>query len=193
MKAAPACLLALLLSACQAGLGATGSRDDRLRIDRLYPMREGSVWTYDVDTGEGVPTLAITRVSAHGGSRVEISSGGVPVAYELRSDGLYRTDRGAYVLKLPLRPGASWDAGEGASAEVTDIEKKVSTPAGDFSGCVETRESGSASGKVVRTVFCPDVGPVELESSLELAVTGGSARVLARLRGYDFSGALAVP
>jgi hypothetical protein len=66
----------------------------------------------------------------------------------------------------------------------------VSTVAGEFVGCVEVRESAGAGQKVVRTVFCPDVGPVEVESSLQLAVTGRAARVLARLRGYDFSGAL---
>ncbi|MDB4990550.1 MAG: hypothetical protein JWN04_5728, partial [Myxococcaceae bacterium] len=61
------------------------------------------------------------------------------------------------------------------------------------SGCVELRETGGATQKVVRTVFCPDVGPVELESSLSLPISGAGARVLARLRGYDFSAAVAVP
>jgi len=34
------------------------------------------------------------------------------------------------------------------------------------------------------------VGPVEIESSLHIQLTGKSTRVLAKLRGYDFSGAL---
>ena len=187
----------LLLAACMAchtGGVATGTSGDRLAVERLYPMRAGSVWTYDVDTGEGAPpTLAITRVTSSEGGQVDVSSGGPPIRYEQRSDGLYRADRRAYVLKQPLRKGATWDAGQGATAEVLDVDKRVSTAAGDFSGCVEVREAGGNTPKVVRTVFCPDIGPVELESSMGLAVTGRSARVLARLRGYDFAAAAQAP
>lgn len=156
-------------------------------------MRAGSVWTYDVDTGEGVPTLAITRVTASGQGFAEISSGGPPIRYELRADGVYRSDRAGYLLKQPIELHARWDAGQGSEAEVVDVHKDVVTPAGEFHGCVEVVERGGSSEKVVRTVFCPDVGPVELESSLSLAVSGSAARVLARLRGYDFAGALGAP
>jgi ribosomal protein S28E/S33 len=169
---------------------ADGKSRDRLSIERLYPLRAGSVWTYDVDTGEGVPTLAITRVVSSADKQAEVSSGGAPIRYEQRADGLYRADRAVYVLKLPLRVGAIWDAGQGATAEVTDLDKRVSTVAGEFSGCVEVRERSGEGQKQVRTVFCPDVGPVEVESTLQLAITGRGARVLAQLRGYDFSGAL---
>jgi hypothetical protein len=192
VRAAFAIFALLSLSACKHGASAAG-KDDRLTVDRLYPMRAGSVWTYDVDTGQGPPTLAITRVTSASEGRAEISSGGPPIAYERRSDGLYRSDRRAYLLKLPVRAGATWDAGEGSTAEVVDIEKHVVTPAGEFHGCVEVRESGGETPRVVRTVFCPDVGPVELESSMALAVSGGGARVIARLRGYDFAGAIAAP
>jgi hypothetical protein len=194
VKIAHASLFALLCVAacasCQRAQVGDGKSGDRLSVERLYPLRAGSVWTYDVDTGEGPPTLAITRVVSSSDKQAEVSSGGAPIRYEQRADGLFRTDREVYVLKLPLRVGATWDAGQGATAEVTDLDKRVSTVAGEFSGCVEVRESAGASQKQVRTVFCPDVGPVELESTLQLAITGRGARVLARLRGYDFSGAL---
>lgn len=186
-------VLLLLLAGCHGGAAAHGGTGDRLAIDRLYPLRAGSVWTYDVETGDGPPTLAITRVTARKESEVEVSSGGAPIRYALRDGGLYRPDRGTFLLKPPIRKGASWDAGHGATSEVTDVDKRVATPAGEFSGCVEVRESGGDTPKIVRTVFCPDVGPVELESSMGLAVTGATARVLARLRGYDFSGALQTP
>jgi hypothetical protein len=184
--------LAACQAACHRGAPASGP-DDRLSIDRLYPLRAGSVWTYDVDTGQGPPTLAITRVTSASEGKAEVSSGGPPIVYERRADGLFRGDRRAYLLRLPVRPGTTWDAGDGATAEVIDIAKHVVTPAGEFNGCVEVRESGGETPRVVRTVFCPDVGPVELESSMALSVSGGGARVIARLRGYDFSGALAAP
>ena len=166
---------------------------DPLEIARLYPLRMGSVWTYDVDTGEGVPTLAITRVTGSDGNRAEVSSGSTPIVYETRPDGLFRPDREAYVLKAPIRQGATWDAGAGSQAEVLSVDKQVSTPAGDFTHCVEVRESGGGAGKLVRTVFCPDIGPVEVESSMAMQLSGQTARVLAKLRGYDFSGILTQP
>jgi hypothetical protein len=178
------------LAACQSRTTTADAAKDRLSVDRLYPMRAGSVWTYDVDTGDGPPTLAITRVTASGSGYADVSSGGPPIRYQQRPDGLYRDDRDGYVLKQPVERGARWGAGPDITAEVVDVDKSVSTPAGDFSGCVEVIEQGGEAQKLVRTVFCPDVGPVELESTLTLAVSGGAARVVARLRGYDFSGAL---
>lgn len=193
MKSAHAWVLLWFAGCHGAGAGAGSGSEPRLTLDRLYPLRAGSVWTYDVDTGDGPPTLAITRVTESAEGRAKVSSGGPPIAYEQREDGLFRPDRGAYVLKLPIRRGERWDAGQGATAEIVDVDKRLSTPAGEFTRCIEVREAGGETPKVVRTVFCPDVGPVEVESSMALAVSGRGARVLARLRGYDFSGALASP
>jgi hypothetical protein len=182
-------LLLALLVGC-GGAAPSVKPTDPLDVGRLYPLRKGSIWTYDVDTGQGLPTLAITRVTASDGTRIEVSSGADPIVYERRPDGLFRSDRGVYVLKAPLRKGERWDAGGGAEAEVTDTAKSVTTPAGDFRGCVEVLERGGQAGKQVRTVFCPDVGPVELDSSMQMELSGQVARVHAVLRGYDFSGAL---
>lgn len=184
--------LALALAAC-AGQGGAVGPSTPVAVARYYPLRAGSVWTYDVDTGEGVKVLAITRVVARTGAFAQVSSGAEPIAYEERPDGLFRSDRQAYVLKEPLRQGASWDDGEGGKAEVTRTGVTVSTFAGSFQGCVEVREGSQGGHKQVRTVFCPDVGPVEVESSMAMALTGKSVRVRASLRGYDFSGALAGP
>ncbi|MFT3927120.1 MAG: hypothetical protein QM778_31530 [Myxococcales bacterium] len=189
-------LLLLGPLACAVACGSAQPKtqaSDPLEVARLYPLRAGSVWTYDVDTGQGLPTLAITRVLSSDGARTEVSSGADPIVYETRPDGLFRADRGVYVLKAPIRKGASWDAGSGSQAEVVDTDRQVSSPAGDFSHCVEVRETGGSAGKQVRTVFCPDVGPVEVESSMQMELSGQTARVSAKLRGYDFSGALSQP
>jgi hypothetical protein len=181
-------------SACLASCATTAAKPaaagDRLAVDRLYPLREGSVWTYDVDTGEGLPILAITRVTRRDGERVEVTSGSAPIYYEQRADGLYRVDRQAYVLKAPLAPGAHWEAGGGSTAKVTAI-RAIETAAGTFQDCVEVRETGGSAGKLVRTVYCPDVGPVEVESSMSMGLSGQTVRVLAKLRGYDFAPAIA--
>jgi hypothetical protein len=178
-----------LLAACGGGAPSSAANAP-VPIERLYPLRAGSIWTYDVDTGEGVPVLAITRVLSAAPERIEVSSGSDPLLYQQRPEGLYRTDLGIYVLRAPIQKGASWDQ-SGARAEVTDVQKSLSTVAGEFHGCVEVLEQGGASQKHVRTVFCPDVGPVEIESTTTISLTGKTTRVLARLRGYDFSGAAA--
>jgi hypothetical protein len=164
--------------------------DAKLTVERLYPLRAGSVWSYDVETGDGPPTLAITRVTRAEGDSAEVSSGGPPIRYEQRRDGLFRADRGVYVLKLPLGLGTRWDTAQGGSAEITAVGTHVSTLAGEFDGCLEVRETEPAAQKQVRTVFCPDVGPVEVESTIALQVSARGARVYAKLRGYDFAGAL---
>ena len=179
------------LVAC-GGAAPRAQPDAPLQVERLYPLRAGSVWTYDVDTGEGVPVLAITRVLSSTPERIEVSSGSDPLLYQQRPEGLFRSDLGIYVLRNPVQKGPRWDQ-NGASAEITDVGKSVSTEAGEFRGCVEVVEQGGPSDKHVRTVFCPDVGPVEIESLVNISLTGKSARVLARLRGYDFSGASSQP
>jgi hypothetical protein len=185
--------LAASLGGCGASAGTSTEKTTAMTVERLYPMRQGSIWTYDVDTGDGLPVLAITRVLSATPERIEVSSGSDPLIYQLRPDGLVRVDLDSYVLHTPLHKGASWDQPDGARAEITDVEKSVSSVAGDFRACVEVLEQGGPGNKHVRTVFCPDVGPVEIESSLSIALTGKVTRVVARLRGYDFSGALTAP
>ena len=178
-----------LLAACSRS-GGKGNTNDRLSVDRLYPLRQDAVWSYDVDTGEGLPILAITRVTKVEGARVDMTvAGRQSISYERRDQGLYRPDCESYVLEAPVRAGESWDACGDATAEVRSVEKDVTTPAGQFHACAEIVETGAAGGKMTRTVYCPDVGPVEVESTMPVPGGGGElARVIARLRGFDLSG-----
>ena len=72
-----------LLAAC-GGAQPAPAVSSPLEVSRLYPMRPGSVWTYDVDTGQGLPTLAITRVTSSDGKRSEVSSGADPIVHDPR-------------------------------------------------------------------------------------------------------------
>jgi hypothetical protein len=185
---APCCLLLSLSVACGGAAPAPEGKDDLHTPERLYPLAQGYVWTYDVDTGTGLPTLAITRVTAADGSRFEVSSGSDPLVYERRPEGVYRPQRDGWLLRAPVKAGATWPAGAGMQAEVTDVAKAVSTPAGDFTDCVEVRESGAGGDKQIRTVYCPDVGPVVVESSMAMQLSGQAAKVLGTLRGYLLDG-----
>ena len=185
MRNAAVCLVAWL-AAC-ASAPAAKPEGSKLTPERLYPLALDSAWSHDVDAGDGEPVLAITRVVEAGPGYAKVLGGEGVRRYELRPDGLYKSEQGGYLLRAPIEPGASWDAGRGVTARVADTAVAVETGAGKFSGCVRVVEQGAASGAVVETVYCPDVGPVVVESRIELS--RGSAQVIARLRGYAIGGA----
>src|SRR5262245_36711546 len=117
-----------------------------LTPERLYPLVAGSAWSYDVDMGNGEPVLAITRVTQAGGGAATVQGGEGATRYELRPDGIYRASAGGYLLKAPLRAGATWPSGPGMQAEVVRLDAAVDSPAGRFRGCVEVLERGASSG-----------------------------------------------
>lgn len=175
------CACLVLLLGCASSPKPPPSQE--LTPARLYPMAAGSAWSYDVDAGDGTTVLAIARVASVGEGVAAIQGGEGTTQYELRADGIYRIERGGYLLKAPLRPGARWSSGGGMEAEVTAMDAALETPAGQFRGCVEVVERGSPTGAVITTTYCPDVGPVQVLSSL--IMTTGQVQVVARLRGYQ--------
>jgi hypothetical protein len=173
-----------LLGACGAS-GSDQPTDSRNRLDprRLYPLGPGFVWTYDVDTGTGLNTLAISRVVSHSGTRFEVSNGSDPIPYEVRgAEGIWRADKRVWLLHAPIQQGASWESALGGRAEVTDVHASVETVEGTFRECVRVRETGEE--REVQSVFCPDVGLVYLESIQQLPIPGSNVRAIARLRGH---------
>jgi hypothetical protein len=153
--------------------------------DRLYPMTEGSVWTYDVATGVGPDVLAISRVVAVRGSSVEIrNDGGQSLTYERRAEGIYEPASSTWLLRMPLDVGATWDAGGGRTARISAIDEHVESMAGTFDGCVRVEESGGDDGRRIATVYCPDVGPVIIESRMTAELTGMEASVRGTLRAF---------
>lgn len=186
-------LAILLVCGCgPSGPGPDHAETDRLAPHRLYPLSAGNVWSYDVDLGlEGEPpALAITRVQSVEGSRITVSSGPDQnewVEYELRPEGIFRVASGNWLLRAPIERGAEWPSGSGRTARVTSVTESVETPAGDFTGCVKVEETGDEAGRDIMTVYCPDVGPVFVQSGMRSRLSGMTARVVARLRGYMFA------
>jgi hypothetical protein len=186
---AAGCASALLLLATGCASVAATTPTRALTPARLYPMPAGSAWSYDVDTGDGAPpVLAITRVSEVGAGRATVQGGEGATHYELRPDGIFGAERGGYLLKAPIRVAAQWPSGRGMQASVRSMGIAIETPAGRFAGCVEVIEQGSASGAVISTTYCPDVGPVQVISSMQLRLAQPSVQVVARLRGYRLGG-----
>jgi len=193
-------VLAALLAACGPATPEVAEPDvDRLAPRTLYPMNDGAQWVYDVDTGGGEPpTLGIFEVIEVGGAERQIANNrgmnaqgqvthGEPIAYRLTEDGIQHVG-GGWVLRAPISLGAEWDGMGGRSARVIDLDKTVEVFAGTYEHCVEIEESGGADGRVVRTKYCPEVGPVVIRSTMETQLTMQSVSTEARLRSYDPGG-----
>lgn len=186
-----AILLGLCMSAAAFGCGPPPEpeepKGDPLAPANLYPLAEGNVWSYNVDTGQDLPTLGQTRVVSGQGNRYEVSSNrSDPVIYEVREQGIFRPANGTWLLKAPIEVGAEWPSSAGMTARVESTGVSVETKAGSFDGCVQVVETGGEAGRSVATVYCPEIGPVLVESKLRTQVSRMEAKVTARLLGYAF-------
>lgn len=159
----------------------------------LYPFQEGNAWSYDVHTGDASTTLAVKRVESVHGPIATVSTGNASVRYEIRDEGIYVLSDEAWLFRAPLEEGATWPARGGRTGEIVSTVASIETPAGSFRGCLEVRETGGKLGLVVRTIYCPFIGPVAVDSTMRSDVSDRSASVSARLRGYTVEGDVVTP
>lgn len=179
-----------LLCGVAAGLGVAScaGSTQQVRTEQpawtaatLYPLAEGNAWSYDVDSGDGDPVLAVSRVLTATPMAVVVTTGQGDTPYERRPDGLYKTGKGGYLLKQPIAVGARWTSGVGLSAHVSRALPEVTTPAGRFTHCAVVEEVAQ-TGNHVETTYCPGVGPVKVIS--RMAIRGQTLQVTAVLRGH---------
>lgn len=181
--------LASLVCACDDGRAPAKapSASKWKGIVRYYPFEPGMQWSYMVHGPPGTPgLLKIDRVLAFDGTTALIQSQDTQRAYRVAPDGIVREPSGTYLLKWPIALGDRWPGAKGATVEVTKVDAKVSVEAGTFEGCVETTETtlGDEAG-ILRTTFCPDVGPVTIEIQQTNAPPGEvPARLVGRLRAF---------
>ena len=181
MKRLALALPLLLLIAC--GGSQSGGASEDIDPHRLYPLRSGNVWTYDVDTGVDLPVLGISRVVEVEGNRVSVTNNdSPPILYELRPEGIYRVTSDTWLLRRPIEVGATWASAGGREAKVTAVDEQVEVTAGTFEHCVRVEESDER--QVTQTVYCPDVGPVVVDTQTGMELSGQTARVRGELRAY---------
>ncbi|MCA9581132.1 MAG: hypothetical protein KC416_05015 [Myxococcales bacterium] len=178
-------LLAVLTSACGAATPEPVGPKGPLRATDLFPMTLGTVWSYDVDAGEAAPVLAISRVTRAEQGRVEITSGSAIHPYEIRDEGIWRPGSETWLLRDPLSVGSTWPSQAGLSARVEAVAISMETALGPAEGCVRVEEKDADNVRSIRTTYCPDLGPVLVESTMNLDVSGETARVSAKLRGFS--------
>ncbi|HHH28795.1 MAG TPA: hypothetical protein ENK57_10690 [Polyangiaceae bacterium] len=192
------CLVALLLSACGSAIPEVAAPEiDRLAPTTLYPMHRGAQWVYDVDTGGAEPpTLGIFEVVEATGNTRQIANNrgmnshgqvthGDPMGYEILPEGIQNAGSGTWILRAPIELGAEWPAMGGRTARVVDLDRAVEVYAGAYEHCVQVEEAGGEDGRVVTTTYCPEVGPVVIESMMETRMTMRQVATRASLRSYD--------
>jgi hypothetical protein len=178
--------LTFLLVACSgANTGGATPEGDPLDPKNLFPLGEGYVWNYDVEYGDELPVLGTRTVDRIMGARVELIVGAEREVYELRDEGIYHPATSTWLLKAPIREGAEWPCQGGRLARVTSTSATVEVPAGRFEHCVRVEETGGEANKYVQTVYCPHVGPVFVETRMELTLAEAPASVIGRLRGCN--------
>ena len=183
--------LALMVASCGgAQTGAARPTGDVHAPNRLYPLGAGYVWSYKIDTGTTMDSLVVMRVVRADGSHFEVSpgGGGSPSIYDRRPEGLFRPGSSTWLLRAPIEVGATWPSTSGMTETVTSVTARAATGAGDFEDCVEVTEAGGEAGRVTRTVYCTDVGPVLIDTSVALSVRETALHVVAKLQGFSFGG-----
>lgn len=178
---------ALLLAAAACAHQGPPAPKSALEAIDLFPLREGSAWAYDVDTGEASTTLGVTRVEAFDGRVAKVRTGRKVMVYEALDEGIRVPPGDEWLLRGPLELGATWPGRGGRSARLESMGLSIETQAGAFEGCVSVVETGGKLELEVRTVYCPGVGPVSVESTMRSKVNTRVLKVRAELRGYDVS------
>lgn len=154
-------------------------------VARYFPAVDGTVHAYDTkDLIGGTTGVLMLRTTVIGDRTIELTSS---KTQRLRYDdkGVLREPQGAYVLRTPLEIGQSWPGGPNVSVSIVKIDVAITVPAGSYRGCIETLDKrvGAVSG-TVRSVYCPDVGLVLLESEGRGAGPGQEIHERVELKSY---------
>ena len=175
-------LATLLVAACSGEARSRRARAGSPTSKTLYPMKVGNAWSYDVESeSPDAPTLLVNRVSAIEGRRVIMETGGEPIVYELRGNGIYWPAKGGYLLRDPISEGAGWAMRSGSRARIASLSKTFRAAGQVFQRCVEVLLESPEQR--VRTLYSPDVGPVFIEAELHMEDFDYAFR--ATLRGYQ--------
>jgi hypothetical protein len=178
-------LLALLvLVACAdpkpATTPTTPARPETSSADRYFPLEEGKIYHYTMREGAETGML-VAKVHRTDPTHGELRIGRDTKRFVYAPDGV-RLEGGAYLLKMPLDKGASWQPGEhGGTTRIESTDASVTVAAGTYGACIQTvEEGGKIAGAKYVTTYCPGVGMVLVEITAPM----GEAR--GELKSYGF-------
>jgi hypothetical protein len=193
-------LLSSLLSCANSPVTSpTGRAAPPEDAQQYYPLQPGWKWAYDVERA-GERILAVTAVQERRPNEALLQAGGETLRYDIGPAGIARVSSGGFgeadkragsndfLIKNPVRSGQSWPI-EGGTATITAVGRSITTAAGTFENCLVVEEARSSPARLVRTTYAPGVGPVALESLVQVPGSGAYQTTLrASLRGVTRPG-----
>ncbi len=178
--------LVALVVACSAPQSARPPRGPLTAKDYV-PLRVGAAWSYDTVTGFGGDTvLSALSVVRADGERFYVRSGARTETWERRPDGVVR--EGEYIVRDPIRVGATWEGREGGRFEVRAVDQTRTVGGQRFTRVIEVVRSGSATGITTKTWYAADVGVVEIDARSTSSL-GATITVRSTLRGFTLGDA----
>jgi hypothetical protein len=156
-----------------------------------YPLIPGWKWAYEVEQEKTGSILATYAVLERVVDTVFVQFGDERLAYTLLPEGIAQRsglDPGDYVLKSPIRAGASWPV-NGGEARVVSVGKTMTVPGGTFRNCATIEVTRNGPPRVSRTIYAAGVGPISIEYQVQDPVLGRfNTELRAVLRGVTRPG-----
>jgi hypothetical protein len=163
--------VALLIQACAAPGPPVAAPREAARgvapasggVERYMPLRDGFVLSYLVSLpGSADREQVIFQVERRSPSHASLRSGDSIKHLVVTAEAI-RLVTGGTLLQAPLALGSEW-GGPSGRVRITALDRHVEVPAGQFTGCLETTETGGQglSERAIVTTYCPDVGIAEI-------------------------------
>lgn len=150
-------------------------------LEVYMPLYDGFVYQYDVETDTGETGRMMVQVSRPRPGLAELNVAGKIQRLEVSPAAVVHAT-GGFLLRAPVQEGAKYK-GQFGQVRVVSVSRAIQTPAGDFTGCIETVEEATLpTPKRATSIFCPKVGLVALD--IEGALEGEAASVATRLRSF---------
>jgi len=162
--------LAFLLAGGLSGLACAATQKAPTRTPppeqaaAYFPLAPGWKWAYEIEKG-GEKILATYAVLQQIGDTAIIQAGEERNGYTIMPEGIARRESlnpGDFILKTPIRAGATWPLAGGRAA-VVSVGQDVTVPAGTYDDCAVVEEVRTNPDRVLRTTYAAGVGPIALE------------------------------
>jgi hypothetical protein len=151
-------------SSCATSASVQASRPYGSELLDYYPLLPGWGWAYDVES-DGGKVLALYSVAERRGDVAVVKNGDNRIEYAVQPDGIARREGSVaadFLLKLPIRKGASWGVTDG-QATIVEAGAQVALPSGTYRDCIVVEEVRGQPSRVTRTTYCKGEGPVAIE------------------------------
>jgi len=162
--------LTLVLAVDLAGLACASAQKGPARTPppeqaaAYFPLASGWKWAYQIEKG-GETILATYAVLQQIGDTAIVQAGEERNGFAILPEGIARRESlnpGDFILKTPIRAGATWPLA-GGKAAVVSVGETVTVPAGTYANCAVVEETRTNPDRVLRTTYAAGVGPIALE------------------------------